>query len=214
MDPVGTWAEAPWTGKPALMALPQGADLVGGGTATERRVQIPWGSGQGATPVALDSLSDDARTIIKRSIEWAGGAGCGSLTPLLMVVSDAITPTSTETARKALIESWCYQVTLIDDDDGGGDYDSAVALNDVVYISQEITDVNPGDRLRDATIGVVNEEYLISADLGIGAGTGSGFYNDMNVVDNTHYITSGFATGALALFDPAYDIYTVLMFKQ
>jgi len=208
VDPVGTWAEAPWTGKPALMALPQGADLVGGGTATERRVQIPWGSGQGATPVALDSLSDDARTIIKRSIEWAGGAGCGSLTPLLMVVSDAITPTSTETARKALIESWCYQVTLIDDDDGGGDYDSAVALNDVVYISQEITDVNPGDRLRDATIGVVNEEYLISADLGIGAGTGSGFYNDMNVVDNTHYITSGFATGALALFDPAYDIYT------
>jgi len=75
VDPVGTWVESPWSGRPALMTLPQGADLISGGTAAGRRVQIPWGSGQGTTPVALNSLSDDARTIIMRSIEWAAGAG-------------------------------------------------------------------------------------------------------------------------------------------
>jgi hypothetical protein len=30
----------------------------------------------------------------------------------------------------------------------------------------------------------------------------------MNLVDNTHYITSGFGLGALALFTPPYDVYT------
>ena len=77
-----------------------------------------------------------------------------------------------------------------------------------VYISQEITTLTVVAKLRDATIGIVNEEYLLSSDLGFGSGTGSGFYNDINIVDNTHYITSAFSSGALALFDPAYDIYT------
>jgi hypothetical protein len=71
VQPVGTWVEVPYTGKPALMALSQGAQLIGGGIAAGPRVQIPWGSGQGATPVALDSLSDDAKTIMQRAIEWA-----------------------------------------------------------------------------------------------------------------------------------------------
>ena len=76
---VGTWVESPWTGKPALMALPTGADLIGGGIAAGRRVQIPWGSGQGASPVALESLSEDALLLMKRSIEWAADTGESSL---------------------------------------------------------------------------------------------------------------------------------------
>ena len=78
VEPVGTWVPAPWTGKPALMALSQGAQLIGGGSAAGCRVQIPWGSGQGATPVALASLSNDAKTIMRRSIEWAASCGGGS----------------------------------------------------------------------------------------------------------------------------------------
>jgi hypothetical protein len=79
VDAVGTWVEVPWTGKPALMALSQGALLIGGGTAAGRRVQIPWGSGQGATPVDINSLSGAGRGLIKRSIEWAGGCdGCNA----------------------------------------------------------------------------------------------------------------------------------------
>jgi hypothetical protein len=77
VDPVGTWVESPWTGKPALMTLNKGSQLAGGGAAAGRRVQIPWGSGQGATPVALDSLSDDAKTIMRRALEWASDTGGG-----------------------------------------------------------------------------------------------------------------------------------------
>jgi hypothetical protein len=76
VDPVGTWVEAPWSGKPALMALCPGGSLIGGGTDAGRRAQLPWGSGQGATPVdIINSISDDGRTITKRAIEWCAGAG-------------------------------------------------------------------------------------------------------------------------------------------
>jgi hypothetical protein len=79
VDPVGTWAEAPWTGRPALMALSQGAQLLGGGNAAGRRVQIPWGSGQGCTPVDINKLSGEALGLVRRSIEWAGGCdGCNA----------------------------------------------------------------------------------------------------------------------------------------
>jgi hypothetical protein len=71
VEAVGTWVESPWTDKPALMVLSAGAALIGGGSAAGARVQIPWGSGQGATPVALASLSADAQTIMQRAIEWA-----------------------------------------------------------------------------------------------------------------------------------------------
>ena len=81
LEAVGTWAEMPWTGMPALMVLPVGAELVGGGSAAGARVQIPWGSGPFATPVALDSLSDDAKTIMDRAIEWGAD-------PSLIVVTD------------------------------------------------------------------------------------------------------------------------------
>jgi hypothetical protein len=73
VDPVGTWVDAPWTDKPALMTLSAGAQLIGGGVAAGRRVQLPMGSGQGATPFRIESLSEDGRLLIRRAVEWAAG---------------------------------------------------------------------------------------------------------------------------------------------
>ncbi|MCP4047766.1 MAG: hypothetical protein GY732_17470, partial [Gammaproteobacteria bacterium] len=80
---LGKWAESPWADRPALMTLCQGGSIIGGGTAAGRRVQLPWGSGQGATPVDINnSLTDDGRTITKRAIEWAAGSGvCPNMPP-------------------------------------------------------------------------------------------------------------------------------------
>ena len=196
--------EEPTSSANVMAVLDTGGALYGGGTAPARRVELPWG------PVGFDinSLNADGQGLMQRAIEWAEGASCGSITPLLLVVSDDAAPTSQETARQALIESWCYAVTLIDDDATSGEVATAMGLNDVIYISQEITTLTVVTKLKDANIGIVNEEYLISSGLGFGSGTGSGFYNDINLLDNTHYITSGFGLGALALFSPTNDIYT------
>jgi hypothetical protein len=72
---VGVWMESPWLGLPALMAIDTGGTLISGNTAQGRRVQIPMDAGQGAVPVDINGLTDDGRTIIKRSIEWAAGEG-------------------------------------------------------------------------------------------------------------------------------------------
>ncbi|MCU7935398.1 MAG: DNRLRE domain-containing protein [Candidatus Thiodiazotropha sp. (ex Dulcina madagascariensis)] len=78
IQPVGVWIEAPWSGLPALLAIEAGDDLLRGSTAAGRRVQIPMGAGLGAVPVDINGLTGDGRTIIRRSIEWAAGAGGGS----------------------------------------------------------------------------------------------------------------------------------------
>ncbi len=127
---------------------------------------------------------------------------------LLFVVDDALNLTSTETARKTLMEGWNATVTPISDTASSLEIFDGIAANDVIYISQEITSLTNASKLRDAEIGIVNEEYQISNDLGLTSGEGSGFFSSMDILDNTHYITSEFSLGALTLFDPAYDIYT------
>ena len=189
---------------PSLGVISAGGELYGGTSAAGRRVQLPWAG----TAFDINALTDDGRSIMERAIEWGAGNGCGSMQPLLLVVSDVGTPSSQETARQTLIGSWCYNVTLIDDDAAFGEFATGMALNDVIYISQEITTLSVATKLKGASIGIVNEEYLMSSGLGFGSGTGTGFFNDINIVDNTHYITSGFGSGALALFDPSYDLYT------
>ena len=65
--------------KPALGVVETGGDLAGGGTAAERRVQLPWGD----SGFDVNALNDDGRTIMKRAIEWAahweGGCVGGSV---------------------------------------------------------------------------------------------------------------------------------------
>jgi hypothetical protein len=200
VDPVGTWVEAPYTDKPALMALSQGADLIGGGTAPGRRVQIPMGAGQGATPVDINGLTDDGRTIIKRSIEWAGGAGCGVSMKVLLVVSDSANPSTQETARQALLESWCYTVTRIDDGATQAEYDAAVAAADVVYVSAEVDAGQVGTKLKAKTIGVVNEDPGLHTVFGFSTARYQDTTNAPLNTDDAHYITSPFGGGAVTLF--------------
>ncbi|MCP5092993.1 MAG: DNRLRE domain-containing protein, partial [Gammaproteobacteria bacterium] len=188
----------------SLAALDGGAALSGGGSAAGRRVILPWGG----SDMDVGFLNADGLTVFRRALEWGAGAGCGSSISLLLVVSDAGSPSSQEAARQNLMESWCYNVTLIDDDATSGEFATAMALNDVIYVSQEVTTLTVANKLKDAPIGIVNEEYLISSGLGFGSGTGTGLFSDINLVNNTHYITSEFNLGAIALFDPAYDLYT------
>ncbi len=78
-----TLAETNWTGsnyKPSLAILEPGDALWDVGTAAGRRVQMPWGD----EGFDFSALNDDARTIMKRAIEWAAGmeeaATCGDAT--------------------------------------------------------------------------------------------------------------------------------------
>jgi hypothetical protein len=119
---------------------------------------------------------------------------------LLFVVTDTTTPTAQESIRQALFETWGYTVTLIDDDDSQGNFDAAVAENDVAYVSCEVDELL-GAKLQNAAIGVVNEEWQHVADLGFAsqAAFASGATGIL-VIDNTQYITAPFDLSTLTIF--------------
>ena len=130
------------------------------------------------------------------------GGGSGSSVPsigtqqLLFVVGSVggAGPTMEELAHRTLIESWDYSIELIDDDASQAEFDIAVANNDVVFTTNDITASNLNTKLVGATIGVVTSEDNLSDEFGLSSSIGWGSANYIGVVDNTHYITLPFET--------------------
>jgi len=77
---------------------------------------------------------------------------------------------------------------------------AAVASNEVAYIPANIREVDLGLKLSFAAIGVVNEANQLHQELGLqNGGSGVTDGSQIDIVDNTHYITQGFATGNLTI---------------
>ena len=181
--------------EPSLAVIETGDDLDISGTAAGRRVQLPWGGGT----FDINQLNDDGRTIMQRAIEWGAGAAGAPPQTILFVVPDATALGPQDTAKKTLMESWGFDVSLITAAEPQSVFDAAVASADVAYISEETLSGDTNTKLRDATIGVVNEETALTDEFGI-AGTRTGYTGtDIEVVNITHYITSVFASGPLTI---------------
>lgn len=129
------------------------------------------------------------------------GQAESSANRLLLVAGNGSNPSSTDQAKRDMFESWGYTVTLIDDSDSQANYDAAVAVNDVVYVSEEVNSGSVSTKLRDVTIGVVNDEGYLHDEFGFTSGNTSAnsSHTVIDIVDNSHPITEGFALGATAL---------------
>ena len=182
-------------GVATLIALDEGAAMEGGGSAAGRRVMLPLGT---RYRFNWDHLNANGRLLVHRALEWGLGKDKGGKGNVLLVVVDPASLSAQEAARKALIEDWDFTVTLIDESDSQANFDAAIAANDVAYIPQEITSSNLGTKLRDAGIGVVNEEGEQVDELGFSNDKIFKSRHEIDVVDNSHYITQPFATGLLA----------------
>ena len=176
------------------MVLDAGAAMEGGGNAAGPRVMLPLGT---RYRFDWDHLNANGRLLVQRALQWGTGNIGGPPKNLLLVVVDPASLTAQEAAKQALIESWGYTVNLIDESDSQANFDAAIAANDVAYIPQDINSSNLGTKLANATIGVVNEEGEQVDELGISAGKLFKTRREIDVVDNSHYITQPFATGLL-----------------
>jgi len=182
----------------SLVLLDQGAITSGGGPAAGRRVTLPLGRATNSN-FNWDQLNHNGRLIVQRALAWGIGVDMVSSGNLLLVVVNPGSLNTQESAKKALIESWGYTVNLIDESDSQANFDAAAAANDVAYIPQDITSSNLGTKLRDATIGVVNEEGEQVDELGISQDKLFKSRHEIDVIDNTHYITQPFASGLLTI---------------
>jgi hypothetical protein len=183
------------SGAGSLVLLEQGAAMGGdvpAENAAGRRVMLPLGRA-----LNFNYLNANGRLLVQRALQWGTGNTGGPPKNLLLVVVDPASLTAQEAAKQALIESWGYVVNLIDESDTQANFDAAIAANDVAYIPQDINSTNLGTKLRNATIGVVNEEGEQVDELGISGDKIFKTRQEIDIVDNSHYITQPFATGLL-----------------
>lgn len=104
-------------------------------------------------------------------------------------------PTAQELLKINLIESWGYQVNLIHHQQTQGDFDAAVADANVAYVPLSVSNTDLNTKLRYSPIGVVIEKMM--TQFGIAEGWLMRDRDEIDIIDNSHYITSPFNTGLL-----------------
>ncbi|MDH3643251.1 MAG: LamG domain-containing protein, partial [Gammaproteobacteria bacterium] len=177
---------------------------VGGPVDAGPTVPVAIGA-NGTVERFFDGLLDDVR-VYDRALSateisdlFAAASAGGS--KLLFVVGNVSSPgmTSEELAHQTLIESWGYTVELIDDDASQADFDNAVANNDVVFTTNDITASRLNTKLVNATIGVVTSEDNLSDEFGLSSSIAWESGSVVEINDNSHYITSPFPLGVLTI---------------
>jgi hypothetical protein len=186
---------ADWGGAGALLTLETGANIWNGGTAAGRRVMVPLGR---ENKIHLDYWTNSGSLIVQRSLAWAMNADVVLGLRLLMVVIDPDNPSSQEQAKIALIESWGFSVSLIDESDTQSNFDVALAANDVVFVTEDASSDSVGTKLTAAAIGVVTEEANLSGELGFSDGIAWGSGTQLNI-DNNFFVTSPLPQGQVAV---------------
>jgi len=190
-------------GAGSLVVLDKGAIGTGGNPLAGRRVMLPLGREAGMN---WDYLNASGRLLLHRALQWGMGADLAAPPQQLLFVSGGnfndplVTPTAQEQLRIDLIESWGYAVTLIHASQLQADFDTALATSDVAYVSSAVTEAELGTKLKEAAIGVVNEQGELVDEFGFGQQSLTyKTRNEIDVIDNTHYITEPFATGLLTI---------------
>lgn len=119
---------------------------------------------------------------------------------VLFVVNNSSSLDAQESARRTLMQGWGYIVTPITASASQAVFDAALRAASCVYISETVTSTDVGTKLTTTVLGIVNEESLLSDELGISASMNTFNGQNMNLVNTTHYITSGLPSGLSDLF--------------
>ncbi len=126
---------------------------------------------------------------------FASSAAAAEVTDLLMVVRNPSSLTSGESARKALLESWGYTVTLLDDHAAASSFTAAASDNAVAYVPAEVDSSALGTKLKGVSIGVVSESAALSDTYGFGPEHLQD-KSEIEITNSSHYITHTWSVGA------------------
>jgi len=184
-------------GAGALVVLDQAAQGIGGPVAG-RRVMLPLGRST-TSGFNWKFLGQNGRLLVQRSIEWAMGPKAPpGATPLLLVVVDDTSLTDQEITKIGLVESWGFDVSIIDEDDTQGEFDTALANAAVVFVTEDVAPGNVNTKLTGAIIGVVTEEVGLTDELGFSDGFSMASGTQLTI-DNDYFLTSPLPSGPVTL---------------
>ena len=126
---------------------------------------------------------------------------------IVMMTTNSGSLTAIESTLKSRLEAGGFTVNTLWDGDTQANYDAAIAINDIVYVTSDITPTDIGTKLRNCAIGVVNEPVAFMDDLGLCTAAGTTTtVSSISIATNTHYITNTFATGAFTVGSSSYPV--------
>ncbi|MFG0248084.1 MAG: LamG-like jellyroll fold domain-containing protein, partial [Phycisphaeraceae bacterium JB051] len=117
----------------------------------------------------------------------------GDATPIrvVIVVSNELLPNAQETARRAQLMDWGYEVTFVSASSSQSRFDELAQQTDVFLVSETISSSQLNHKLRNSGCGVVNEERALYDDFELTAGQANGYSDTRVQLTNTsHYITA------------------------
>ena len=136
---------------------------------------------------------------------FAPATGCSSAgggTNLVMVTQNGDYASGYDSDKKTLFEGWGWTVSVIRDSDG--DYSGAENNNDVMFVSESVTSSDVGTQATTLDIGIFVEEVALPDEMEFSAAPHSHTNvggTQIDIVNNTHYITSPFGTGPLTIYN-------------
>jgi len=170
-------------------------DFGDGTSGTGSTIEHVFQDGNDYTVTLTVTSSTTATDETEKEISVYGTDPGGS--NLVLIVSNAASPTANDQALKSWLEGEDYTVTLVDDGATQGDIESAAEANDVVVISQSIAGNVLQQKANAVTTGMVVMDYVTISD----GSNGMGFAQDgatktpdtFVIEDNIHYITGPFS---------------------
>ncbi len=201
----------------AVKEMMDGADLDGDGvigtisndsnTATDPTINSGtrmWATSSvsgSVTTITARGQNADAARAVRVAVRSTGGTGTlATAGTVLLVVQNSAAMDSQETAKRGLIQGWGYTVDVISATASQAAFDAAVKTSSVVYISETVLSSDVSTKLTSAPLGVITEESSLSDELGISGSMTTFTGNTVDIINNSHYITSTLSTGTQTLF--------------
>ena len=123
----------------------------------------------------------------------------------IALIGDDSSPDPDDQLKIEIIESWGYEVDFYQD------LDSASinwSLYDLAYVSETVISGDVSANLANVSIGVVNEEPKLYDNLLLANGDTGHVGSSIDIIDNSHYITSIFPSGPLSIYGYDMEILT------
>ncbi|MEO1497376.1 MAG: LamG-like jellyroll fold domain-containing protein [Planctomycetota bacterium] len=182
------------SGQPSLAAIEAGgalANTIGtNSTAVTRLVRLPFGD----PSIDWRELNAAGVRLMEQSVLWATAntyTPTSTLGVCVLLTEQNGTLSHQETWRVRRLTYWGWQVVLLHDGASATDYTAALATADVVYVTPLVSATDIGDKLREATCGVVYERSDFDDEMGL-ATIDSTITNagGVRVRDRSHPITA------------------------
>lgn len=123
----------------------------------------------------------------------------------IALIGDDWTPDPDDQLKIQLFESWGYDVDFYQDNDSVGiDWSNY----DLAYVSETSVSSDITADLKDLSIGVVIEEPNLYDTLQVASGDTGYVGSTIDIVDNSHFITSAFPPGSLPIYTGDMEILT------